>query len=243
MIGMAIKKAIEVFLSLRTTLWLLCALIVLLLTGAVLMPMKEEFGTIHTLPLLRWIPEQPLSVTWWLWGTMGLLVVLTANTLFCSIESVLRKRGVSQWLLIISPQVIHIGFLFILLAHLMSAISGFKGVTAAREGSVLELPGGVSVGIGPITVSLDSYGYIRDWAVDIEYVAGGKVVRSDRLMPNAPSFFEGMGIYVKDLRTFPDRAILLELSREPGALWALIGGILFTAGTVTLLAVKMKREG
>jgi cytochrome c biogenesis protein ResB len=150
---------------------------------------------------------------------------------------------VSQWLLIISPQVIHIGFLFILLAHLMSAISGFKGVTAAREGTVLELPGGMAVGIGPITVSLDSYGYIRDWAVDIEYVAGGKVVRHDRLKPNTPSFFEGLGIYVKDLRAFPDRAVLLELSREPGALWALIGGILFTVGTVTLLVVKMKREG
>ncbi|HEX8949455.1 MAG TPA: hypothetical protein VF790_10865, partial [Dissulfurispiraceae bacterium] len=198
--------------------------------------------TIHALPLLRWLPQQPVSITWWLWGAVGVLVLLTANTLFCSVESVLRKRTVSQWLLIISPQVIHIGFLFILLAHLMSAISGFKGVTAAREGTVLALPGGVSVGIGPISLALDSYGYIHDWTVDIEYVAEGKVVRRDRLMPNAPSFFEGLGIYVKDLRAFPDRAVLLELSREPGAVWALIGGILFAAGTVTLLGLKVKRE-
>lgn len=36
--------------------------------------------------------------------------------------------------------------------------------------------------------------------------------------------------------------VLLELSREQGAFLALIGGILFMTGTVTLLMLKMKRE-
>jgi cytochrome c biogenesis protein ResB len=36
--------------------------------------------------------------------------------------------------------------------------------------------------------------------------------------------------------------VLLEVSREPGAVWALVGGILFMTGTIALLVLKMKRE-
>ncbi|MBZ0157186.1 MAG: cytochrome C biogenesis protein ResB [Alphaproteobacteria bacterium] len=242
-----LKKVLHFLLSLRTAVWLLCLLITLLLAGAFIMPVAEEFQSLHAVPLFLWLQEQPPKITWWLWGALFLLVLLTANTLFCSVDSVIKKRKAGQWLLLISPQVTHIGFLLILLAHLFSAAGGFKGYAAAREGSLLELPDATSLHVKTISLSLGPGGHLEDWAVEVEYLsgdaAGGVVVKRDRLLPNKPSLHRGAGVYVKDLQAYPEKAVLLEVSREPGAAWALAGGIVFMAGTLTLLALKMRSEG
>jgi len=237
-----IKQAINFFISLKTAIWLLCLLIVMLLAGAVIMPANEEFQSIHSVPMLEWINEQPLGLTWWLWSSIGLLSLLTANTLFCSIDSIIKKRKVTQWLLILSPQIIHIGFLFILLAHLFSSAQGFKGYSAVAEGTALELKDKTILHIKNIRISFDNKGYLSDWAVDAEYIADGKTVKQDSIMPNKPSIYKGLGVYVKDLRAYPEKMVLLELSREPGAVWALIGGILFMIGTIMLIILKWKRD-
>lgn len=229
------------FISLKTTVWLLCLVIAALLAGAFIMPGKAEFQTVHSEPLIKWLQAQSPGITWWLWAAIGLLVVLTANTLFCSVESVLKKRKAAQWLLIISPQIIHLGFLFILLAHLFSSTGAFKGHVAVTEGTLLDL-GGSSLRVKQIDIALDQYGYIRDWSVTVDYLANGAIVQEERILPNQPSVREGLGVYVKDLRAYPEKAVLLELSREPGAVWALTGGILFMVGIIMLVLLKMKRE-
>jgi len=237
-----LKGLIKLLASLKMSLWLLLSLLFLLLAGAFIMPLRAEFQAIHSLPLFQWVTRQPLSATWWLWAAIGVVSLLAANTLFCSLDSLMRKKTVTQWLMLISPQIIHIGFLFVLLAHLMSAIAGFKGVAVVHEGTVLQLPDRSALQVRTIAMSLDPNGYLRDWAVDVSYGEAGRIVGEDRLMPNRPSFREGIGIYVKDLRALPDKAVLLEISREPGAPWALIGGVIFMIGTVTLLILRMKRE-
>lgn len=236
------KKAIRFFLSMGTAIWLLSILVILLFAGAFIMPVRREFQSIHSAPLLKWIVEQPLSITWWLWGSMAILLFLSANTLFCSIESVITKRKFSQWALIISPQVIHTGFLLMIVAHLMSSLGGFKSFEVAMEGTLLNISDNEVLRIKTINISADPDGYIQNWAVDVDYLADGKTAEKERLLPNKPLFHGGIGVYVKDLRAYPDRAILLEMSREPGAIWALVGGILFMTGTVTLLILKMKHD-
>ena len=69
-----------------------------------------------------------------------------------------------------------------------------------------------------------------------------KKIKEDSLSPNSPSFYKGLGIYLKDIQPYPLKAVLLEVSKEPGAAWALVGGILFMLGTITLLILKIKRE-
>lgn len=239
---MAGRAVIGFFVSLKTSLWLLCLIIVLLLAGAFIMPGERAFQSIHSMPLIEWMGEQPVKSTWWLWASMGLLCVLAANTLLCSIDSIAKKRKVTQWMLLISPQIVHIGFLFMLIAHLASAVGGFKTFAVAAEGTPLEMPDNSVVQIKKIAMSFDSYGYLSDWAVDVEYWYNGQVMKNDRLMPNKPVFHKGVGVYVKDLRAFPSKMVLLEVSREPGATWALVGSILFMTGTIALLFFKMKRE-
>lgn len=60
-----IKKILSFFVSLRTAIWLLIALICLLLYGSVIMPVHEEFLALHTVALFDWMREMPVSLTWW----------------------------------------------------------------------------------------------------------------------------------------------------------------------------------
>ncbi|MBI4684979.1 MAG: cytochrome C biogenesis protein ResB [Nitrospirae bacterium] len=238
-----LKMILNFFLSLRTTIWLLLALVFLLFYGAFIMPKHPEFSSINSIPLFDWLSENPAGTTWWLYGIIILLSVLTANTIICSFESLFKKQERKNRLLVISPQVIHIGFLFILLAHFLSSLGSFKGSAVGYEGTFIRLPNNLVVGIKEINLNINPSGYISDWSVNIEYLSNdGRKIKEASLKPNAPSFYHGLGIYLKDVRSYPFKAALLEVSREPGALWALIGGVLFMFGTITLLVLKIKRE-
>ena len=236
------KKTLDFFLSLRTGLWLLLTLLCILLYGSFMMPLKEEFQTLHVMPLFKWMTENSLGVVWWLWASVVALSLLTANTLLCSIESVLKKRGAKNLLLVLSPQVIHIGFLFVLLAHLLSSYGSSRETGFVANGTVVPLANGISVLFEEIKADADSSGYIIDWSAGISYLREGTRFKRDIIRPNSPSFQGGFGIYIKTVRFQPYPVALIEVSRDPGALWALVGGILFLAGMTTLLAVKIKRE-
>ncbi len=237
-----IKKILEVFISLRTAIWLLIGLICLLLFGSLVMPDHQEFLALHTVALFPWMQEMPMSITWWLWACLALLSLLTANTLVCSVESIMRKRESRQWLLIISPQVMHIGFLFILLAHLLSSYGSFKAITYAYQDSVFQLPNNLEVRFNSVRADVDAEGYVKDWSADIEYSKNGNTVSRDSILPNSPSFKDGIGIYIKTVKVAPFPVAMIEVSREPGAPWALVGGVLFMAGMVTLLFLKIRQE-
>lgn len=237
-----LRSALDFLLSLRTTIWLIPALLLLLLFGAVIMPSKEEFQALYTVPLFQWLRTNSISITWWLWAAIGVLSLLAANTLLCSLESVVKKRGARHWLLVLSPQVIHAGFLFILLAHLLSSYGSFKGMAYVSGGTMLQLPDGPEVLFSEISASIDPSGYITDWSASVKYFRAGREIGSGEVLPNQPSFREGFGIYIKTVRPGPVPTALIEVSREPGALFALIGGIMFLVGMTTLLILKARRE-
>ncbi|MBI4824364.1 MAG: cytochrome c biogenesis protein ResB [Nitrospirae bacterium] len=237
------KGILNFFLSLRTAIWLLIGLLLLLLFGSFIMPKSVEFQSINLLPLFTWLKASPFKVSWWLSGSVFLLFLLTANTILCSIESIIKKHEMKQWLLIISPQIIHIGFLFILLAHLFSSIGSMRANVVAYEGSHLILPNGIVLEMKNIIADLSPDGYIINYRADIGYLEEeGKMLKQDSLSPNEPSFYRGLGLYLKNIQLHPVRVVLLEVSREPGALLALIGGILFLIGTVILVAMKIVKE-
>ncbi len=237
-----LRITLDFFRSLRTTLVLLLALLCVLLYGSFIMPLKEEFQTLHSVPLFQWMTENPLGVVWWLWAAVAMLSLLTANTLICSIESVVKKRGAKDLLLVLSPQVIHIGFLFVLLAHFLSSYGSSRETGFVANGTVVQRADGTSVLFQEIKADADSSGYVTDWSAAISYLRGGVSIKSDIIRPNNPSFHNGFGIYIKTVRFQPFPSALIEVSSDPGALWALIGGILFLTGMTTLLVLKIRRE-
>jgi len=229
-------------MSLRTAIWLLMALLCLLFYGSVVMPSNAKFQSLSTVALFQWMAGNSFSITWWLWAAIGVISLLTANTLLCSIESVAKKRSARQWMLVISPQVVHIGFLFILLAHLLSGYSSFRGTAVVYENSGLRLPNGSDVVFRKIDMDMDPMGYIRDWSAAVEYFKEGRSLGSDKIRPNSPSFREGLGIYIKDVQRQPYPAAMIEVSSEPGAIWALTGSLVFLIGMIMLLLFKIRKE-
>jgi hypothetical protein len=237
-----LKNILKIFLSIRTSIWLFLVLLFILFYGAVIMPLKEEFLMLHTTPLFQWLLENPLAVTWWIWGAIVVVSLLTINTLLCSVESLIKRRGARQWLLFIAPQIIHIGFLFILLAHLLSSLGSFKGTAFVSRGTMLQLPNGQDVVFDNISIDRDDSGYISNWSAHIRYFRNGNHLTSDVILPNDPSFQEGLGIYIKTVQLRPFPTALIEVSREPGAIWALVGSICFLGGMIILFLMKIRRE-
>src|SRR5512136_3141682 len=110
--------------SLNLGLWLMLG--VLLLLGAGSFVGGGEGSSLNDLPLFDWLSQAPLAESWWLWATVALLAALSLNTVLCSIESLRSKYRRERFLFLVAPQVMHLGFLLIVLAHLFSAVGGFK---------------------------------------------------------------------------------------------------------------------
>lgn len=228
------EKVKNILASLNLGLWLMTGVMVLLAVGSFVS--GGEGASINDLPLLVWLKETPLTVAWWLWLTIALLALLALNTVLCSIESLRRKYQKGNLLLLIAPQVMHLGFLFIVLAHLFSAWGGFKQSMVVREGSVVGFPDGALVRVVRLHAAYSSQGFPIDYSGELSSVTDGGEVQT--ISPNHPFFLHGFGIYLKEVQLYPEAAALIEIHREPGALWALAGALLFTVGNVVLLAVR-----
>ncbi|MDA8082668.1 MAG: hypothetical protein M0024_03300 [Nitrospiraceae bacterium] len=240
---MKILKALAgIFLSLRTAVWLSTVLIILLLAGGFLMPAHEEFQALQTIPLFQWLSETGLGLTWWLLAAIVVISLLAANTLACSAESLLRKKRSRGWLLTISPQLMHTGFLFILLAHLLSSYDSFQGMVMVNEGAWLPLPNGITASFDSIHADVGPTGEIRDWSASLSYYQNEQRISGGTIRPNAPSFIGGLGLYIKTVRPGSRPTALVQVSRDAGAPYALAGGILFLAGMTILLLLKVRRE-
>src|SRR5689334_181566 len=127
--------------SLNLGLGLMVGVLVLLGSGS----FTGEGGarnSINELPLFLWLREVPFSASWWLWLTIALLALLALNTVLCSVESLRRKYRQTGFLVLMAPQVMHAGFLLIVLAHLFGAAGGFKQVMQLDDGAEISFPDG-----------------------------------------------------------------------------------------------------
>lgn len=197
----------------------------------------EEGSSINEMALLKWLQETSVGTSWWLWVTIGLLALLALNTVLCSIESLRAKWQRGNFLVRIAPQVMHLGFLFIVLAHLFSAAGSEKGAVEVMEGHAIEFPDGSRVQFGNFRGNVGQMGMLTDFSADVVITANG-AEKVHTISPNHPAFHNGYGVYLKDLGLEPVKAALVEIHREPGAGMALAGAFLFTVGNVVLLAVR-----
>lgn len=234
-----LAKLYDRLASLTFGLWLIGGVCLFLAVGS-FSGGGAEGSSINDLPLFQWLAETPLVVSWWLWAAIALLAILAMNTVLCSIESVRMKYRRGNFLVLIAPQVMHAGFLLIVLAHLFSARGGYKQVMPIREGGVIMGPDGSRLQVANISAAMGPMGFPVDYSAELRTITGG---RQDvaTISPNHPYFSKGAGIYLKEVAVEPYRAALIEIHREPGAGVALAGALLFTVGNVVLLAVRRGR--
>lgn len=233
------------FLSLKTTVWTLFVLVCLFFIGSYMMPVhRQTFSPMNEDLLFEWVVNVAINDawhTWWFFAAVSGLVLLTLNTLVCSLQAIRGRWSRADFLLRISPQVIHIGFLLILLAHLLSSGWGYKLSGIMPEGAFARLPEGRGLSLNEIRVQSDTAGYMKDWAAAVSVYENNSLVKSGVLGPNQPLFYKGTGIYLKSLNFERGPAAFLMAVKDPGAPWAFAGGILFMIGSVTLLVLKWKK--
>jgi hypothetical protein len=215
--------------SLNLGLWLLAAVMVALAVGSFCSGSSETAG-LNDYPLFVWLRHAPISLSWWLWLAVGLIAILCVNATVCSIEA-LRKKGRS-----IAPHLMHGGFLLIVVAHLFSAYGGMKDQIQVAQGSTIGFPDGEKIRVERISGEVGPMGMMKNYRADLRI---GSTVSGSQ--PNSPVFHKGYGIYVKEVALSPMPMALLEVHREPGAMPALLGALLFTAGNLMLLGQRRKR--
>ncbi len=233
------------FFSLKTTVWTLSILICLFFVGSYMMPMyREIFAPMNDDILFNWAmhtASDSLQRTWWFFAALIALALLAINTIACSVQAVKGRWSRADFFLRISPQVIHTGFLLILIAHLTGAFWGYKLSGVMPEGAYAPLPEDKALRLVHVSVQTDAEGAMQDWAAEVSLYENNKVVKSGTLGPNAPLFYDGVGIYLKSLSFNGGPAAILLIAKDPGAPWALLGGILFILGSLTLLVLKWEK--
>ncbi len=233
-----LKRLYDALASLTFGLWLLAGVCIVMAAGSFV---TGEGSAINEVPLFVWLREAPPGETWWLWLTLAVLVLLVINTLFCSFESLRAKWQHGSFLVRIAPQVMHLGFLLIVLAHLFSASGSLKESLQVREGMTIGFPGGARLEVAALAATYGKMGMPTDMGATLRYVEGG-TARSATISPNHPLFIQGVGIYLKDVALVPYRACLIEIHKEPGAGAALAGAVLVTLANVVLLVKRRGRK-
>jgi ResB-like family protein len=224
--------------SLTFGLWLLAGVMLFMAIGSFL---QGEGSAINEVALFTWLREVPAAESWWLWLAVGLLALLALNTVLCSWESLRAKWQRGSFLVRIAPQVMHLGFILIVLAHLQSAIGGYKETIQVTEGFSITFPDRSTVQFVALDASYGKMGMPTAMSATVRYQAAG-TVQTAAISPNHPLFYQGHGIYLKDVGLVPYRAALVEVHKEPGAGVALAGALLFTVANLVLLAKRRGRE-
>ncbi len=233
------------FLSLKTTVWTLFGLVCLFFIGSYMMPMhRAVFAPMNDMLLFQWAEDLAARnpwQTWWFFAVLAGLVVLTINTIVCSLQAIRGRWSRTDFLIRLSPQAVHIGFLFILLAHLLGAGWGYKLSGTMGEGAFARLPEGRVLALRSLDVKTDSAGYTRDWSAEVSLYEDNVVVKSGSLGPNRPLFYHGVGIYLKSLSFEQGPSAFILVNKDPGSLFALTGSIFFMIGAITLLILKWRK--
>jgi cytochrome c biogenesis protein ResB len=233
------------FLSLKTTVWTLLVLICVFFLGSYLMPVyRDVHGGMNDRLLFQWVKQNALDNPWetsWFFASLAGLVLLTVNTIACSVQAIIGKWSRGDFLLRIAPQIVHIGFLCILLAHLLGAGWGYRISGMLPVEAYAKLPDNQVLYLNDLSRLVDDRGNLKDWTAAIAIFENDRRVATGTLGPNTPLFYKGMGVYLKsfDLRERP--VAFLMVNRDPGAPWALAGSILFMVGTAVILALKWKK--
>ncbi|MDA8428082.1 MAG: cytochrome C biogenesis protein ResB [Geobacteraceae bacterium] len=208
-----------------------------MVTGSFLLT-GEFAAAINFMPLLVWLREVPLSASWWLWLTIVLLALLVLNTIICSSETLWSRWGKSGLTALLATQLIHIGFLLIVLAHLQSAYGSYLQQAEVVEGMKVQLPNGHQFGIARLASTLSPMGIPIGSVCELVPDLRNPAERVS-ISPNHPWFSDGYGVYIKQAE---ENWALLEIHREPGAVIALTGAVVFTLGNVLLIMMRSRSK-
>lgn len=238
------KTLLRILLSLKTVFALFLACMAIMVVGSFSLTNNLAFFSgIDETPLFGWLADAgAIGTTWWIYALILLLVFLAASTLVCTGDALISRLSGQQLLLKLSPQVMHIGVLFIMLGHLLTASMGFKVDALIKKGETRTIANGAGLTLNDVTVWKDRNGYDTDWEARFTWSRPGGESHEAVIRPARPHYFGAFGFYSKAVTTGKDAAALIRVCRDPGALWGLFGGIMLTFGGMGFLYGRFAGE-
>lgn len=227
------KSIIRFFLSIKTAFAFFLFFVAITLIGSLSLPNNLAFFSgIDDTPLFAWLAEaKSYRITWWIYALIAGLALFAVNTLFCTGEVVLFKLGRRNLIAKLSPQVMHVGVLFVMLGHLLTASLGVKLDIDLKKGEAKPVTDMITILLEDVRETVDENGYTVDWEAKLKWITDGRTSESLSLRPAHPLYVGVFGIYSKSVVVDKkESSALVRVSRDPGAASALLGGILMAIG-------------
>jgi len=216
--------------SVKTQIGLFALALVFFLAGSLIIPGRmEEFSGINDALLLGWLSEARPSASWWIYGLITILGVIALSTVACILD-VLRGKVFYKAL---PALIIHMGALFVLLGHLITAsMSGRLEYTLGPGDSVYlsDADFGVDEIIVRPDAAIETYREVRG-----QWLKDGAAVKPLVIKPGTPASYRGTWLFIKSADASPSPRVVLRVQSDPGAPFALIGAGIFALGCILLL--------
>jgi cytochrome c biogenesis protein ResB len=176
------------------------------------------------------------GATLWLYGLLaatGLLAVSAACCAADRLPRIFRGEGTLRRLL---PQVMHIAFLGVVLAHLASALYGERiiGITVTQGGVAPVGKTGWALRLERLDAAFGPAWPPQDADATVTLFRDRTPVARGVVRTNAPLFHGGYGFYIKNFGSTQRGAsfAVFDASRDPGAPAVLAASLLFTAANL-----------
>lgn len=164
--------------------------------GSMLIPFYPQiFGGMDSMPLGQWLSTygtRYFAMTWWVWLSGVLILLLGLNTACCFIDWLRNLR--TRWRKT-GEYLIHLGLVLILVAYLWGALAGFRSegnrVIAGQTIAIPEMPGYYLrlEGFEPI---LGSSGRPIDMRNDLTLLKGETTLVRTEVKTNSPLTWRGL---------------------------------------------------
>lgn len=202
------KSLWQWFVSTRMTIVISLLIVADVLIGTILLSAYSDvFSTINLEVFFFWLFDtgiDNIGLSWWIFLLLALLTLLTLNTVACLIDSlaaivVRRRKGhaIARRLL---SQAVHLGFVIVLVGHLVSSVAGFR-TTGNRlyEGATIAMPGaqGLSLRLNRLDVAYSKHGYMKRMDAALSLLSDNQVIKEQIVRLNEPLLYRGNAVYIE----------------------------------------------
>lgn len=235
------KALIRFLLSLKTAFGIYLILIIISFVGSVILPKNLAFFSgIDDTTLFQWLAQEDRpGLTWWIYALIGAFAFMGISTVFCTVDALLglgRKNLIAR----LSPQVMHLGVLFVMLGHLLTAWVGHKADINIAVGEKRDVQSGMSFYLEDIREELDEAGYAENWEAEIWVYRENEKIAEKVIRPARPAHIGQTGFFIKTVSAGENPSALIKVNRDPGAIWALSGGLLVCLGGIGFVYGRLK---
>ncbi len=229
-----LKTLWSFFSSIRLTIYLVLIFVLIAFIGSFIMQGNPLFEGMNHEILFKWLFADGINnigKLWWLYVLIILTFVLAINTVICNInrfsslikyKQKLHKR---KWIEF-SSYLMHIGFLLVLIGHLISSSTGFisKG-NILYESAPFKAPN-MDYYVRLDNLKADYYegGYLKSVESNLTVIENEKEVLNKKVEVNQPLSYKGIYFYQVDFGEVVSGANLLIGSANEGKLYSLGSG-------------------